>query len=187
MKNKIDPEALYWVTFNHCEFRIPGQAVIDICKPGDNDDAVTLWLPKIERNCGGNAPTSEAVLRELIDSGGWTDSELEDNEQNWKRLVWMGAWNIFEDDEPDSSEPALPLVEEDEVGELKPLTEDQKYIVEMARERLQDRNVDDIIEIDPIPKIAENDEINNNGAYVQAWIWVPFCDTRLDKEKYEEG
>ena len=33
--------------------------------------------------------------------------------------------------------------------------------------------------IDDDAKISEGD---NNGAYVQAWVWVPFSGTELDKE-----
>lgn len=39
------------------------------------------------------------------------------------------------------------------------------------------------IEIDDDAVVSEGDD---NGAYVQAWIWVSFYDTELDKEKEEE-
>lgn len=35
-------------------------------------------------------------------------------------------------------------------------------------------------EIDEHPVISEGDD---NGAYVQAWMWVDFADTEYDKEK----
>lgn len=34
-------------------------------------------------------------------------------------------------------------------------------------------------EVDADAKVSEGD---NNGAYVQAWVWVSFVDTPLDKE-----
>lgn len=36
------------------------------------------------------------------------------------------------------------------------------------------------IEIDPNATVSEGDD---NGAYVQAWVWVEFADTDLDKEE----
>lgn len=38
----------------------------------------------------------------------------------------------------------------------------------------------DDIDIDDSPIISEGDD---NGAYVQAWIWAPFAGTELDKEE----
>lgn len=35
------------------------------------------------------------------------------------------------------------------------------------------------LELDPSAKISEGDD---NGAYVQTWMWVPFSGTELDKE-----
>jgi len=37
--------------------------------------------------------------------------------------------------------------------------------------------------IDPAPVISDGDD---NGAYVQAWVWVNFEGTSLDKEKDEQ-
>ena len=36
------------------------------------------------------------------------------------------------------------------------------------------------LEIDPDARISEGDD---NGAYVQAWVWVDFAGTPLDKEE----
>jgi len=39
---------------------------------------------------------------------------------------------------------------------------------------------DGVLEIDEHAIVSEG---NNNGAYVQAWVWVDFTNTTLDKEK----
>lgn len=46
---------------------------------------------------------------------------------------------------------------------------------------IQGENVEQM-EFDSDAKISEGDD---NGAYVQAWVWVPFAGTELDKEKDE--
>jgi hypothetical protein len=49
-------------------------------------------------------------------------------------------------------------------------------IIEMARDQHQ---VFGETEIDDGALVSEGDD---NGAYVQSWIWVDFSDTELDKE-----
>jgi len=49
-------------------------------------------------------------------------------------------------------------------------------IVQMARDEYEREGE---IEIDDNAKLSEGDD---NGAYVQAWVWVSFVDTEFDKE-----
>lgn len=49
-------------------------------------------------------------------------------------------------------------------------------IMRLAREQY---HVDGECEIDDGAKISEGDD---NGAYVQAWVWVDFGGTELDKD-----
>lgn len=44
---------------------------------------------------------------------------------------------------------------------------------------------DDGPEIDDDSKVSESDD--ENGAYVQAWVWVDFAGTDLDREKPSAG
>jgi hypothetical protein len=113
----IDPAALYWATFNHCEFRIPGTAIIDICHPGDAQVPVEHHTPEIRRltaelyaDSPGNPwnPTPDTIRKELAEYGSWDEEELADDDQNWHRLVWLAAWDIFEDECPDCEEPSTP-------------------------------------------------------------------------------
>lgn len=48
------------------------------------------------------------------------------------------------------------------------------HIIELARDEWREYSVD-------ITDQAEVSEGDDNGAYVQAWVWVSFADTELDK------
>jgi hypothetical protein len=37
------------------------------------------------------------------------------------------------------------------------------------------------IEIDEDAKVSEASDVTENGAYVQAWVWIPFAETSLTK------
>ncbi len=64
-------------------------------------------------------------------------------------------------------------------------TDEQKrdrLIVEMAKEhRLLDEGA---LEVDDDAVVSEGED---NGAYVQAWLWVDFAGTPLDEHKESEG
>lgn len=53
----------------------------------------------------------------------------------------------------------------------------RKKIIELARR--SDKLRDGELELDDNAKISEGDD---NGAYVQVWMWVPFDGTELDKD-----
>lgn len=110
----INPEALYWATFNGIEFRIPGEAVIDLSASGPVDDAADYWADKIRELTQrlyadriGNpwTPTPDKIRRELSEYGAWDEEELSDDAANWRRIIWIAANNIAEEDCPDCSEP----------------------------------------------------------------------------------
>jgi hypothetical protein len=108
MKN-IEPNKLYWASGNGLEFRIPGEAILDIAQSGRNDEAVAAWVDAVrdqaERDNFPNGPTPDSIRRELAEYGAWDDEELADDEQNWHRLLWIAAWDVFDSDQPDFSEP----------------------------------------------------------------------------------
>ena len=106
MIHELDPDALYWVSFNRFEFRMRGEAVQDIARSGQNDEAVAYHAPRVVRYEWGEshpwAPTPDRVREELREYGA-----LADDSENWRRIVWIAAWNIADsDEEPDCSEPA---------------------------------------------------------------------------------
>ena len=108
-ENEINPNALYWASFNGFELRLPGRCVIDCSHSGSCDDDVAYWTPKVREQVEKDAfplrPTAELIRAELSDHGAWDDEELSDDAANWCRLVWIAANDIAEDESRDCSEP----------------------------------------------------------------------------------
>lgn len=63
----------------------------------------------------------------------------------------------------------------DEIFEVA--IERRQKIQDMAKAEYEEEGR---IEIDTPAVLSEGDD---NGCYVQAWVWVDFTDTELDKEK----
>lgn len=82
--------------FDRFEISMTRDASLDCSHPGDCDDEVAYWAPRIERpaDC-----TPEALRAELREYGAWDDDELADDEANWRRIVWLAAGNIREETE----------------------------------------------------------------------------------------
>jgi len=109
MKNTINPESLYWASFNRFELRLPGECITDCSASGSVDDAVAYWAPRVRKQIEAdnfpNKPTPAKIREELKEYGAWDADELKDDEQNFQRLIWIAAGNIADDDEQDCSEP----------------------------------------------------------------------------------
>ena len=105
----IQPEKLYWASFNRFELRLPGQCVTDCSHSGQCDSDVEGWVEKIraqiEADNFPNKPTPDKIRAELKEYGAWEPEELADDEQNFRRLIWIAAGNINDDKTPDCSEP----------------------------------------------------------------------------------
>jgi len=54
---------------------------------------------------------------------------------------------------------------------------DRREIIQMAREEYEHSDGD--VQIDGNAVVSHG---TDNGAYVQAWVWVSFADSRFDKE-----
>lgn len=102
MKDSIDPSKLYWASFNRFELRISDQAVLDCSHPGPCDADVERHVDavreQIEKDNLALRPTPAKIRAELAEYGAWDDKELADDEQNFRRLVWLVAGNIAEDE-----------------------------------------------------------------------------------------
>ena len=57
----------------------------------------------------------------------------------------------------------------------------RKRILVLAHEKLYR---DETCEIDDNARISEGDD---NGCYVQAWVWLDFSGTQFDKTKQKRG
>ena len=80
--------------FNRFEVELPDEAVRDCYHQGACDTDVDFWEPKIKIKA--SATLIKAELREY---GAWDKSELKDRTQNKKRIIWLAAAQVQEDEE----------------------------------------------------------------------------------------
>lgn len=76
----------------------------------------------------------------------------------------------------DSSQPVTPQPEESE-------DEDEDPDAQAIRDLATDQHCSDIIQIYPDAKLSHGDD---NGCYVEAWVWCDFSGTPYDKEAESE-
>lgn len=116
VKVSLNPDSLYWASFNRFELRLPGQCVLDCSHSCPCDSDVAYWVPKVQAQIAADnfqrGPDAELIRQELSEFGAWSNEELQDTEQNLHRLVWIAAGNIAEDENPDCSEPVKPITKE---------------------------------------------------------------------------
>ena len=86
--------SIVWAQFNRFEVGLTPEAVRDCSHQGQCDADVECWAPKISRS---DRCTPEALRAELKEYGAWDAEELADDEQNWRRIVWLAAGNIQEE------------------------------------------------------------------------------------------
>lgn len=111
LAGRINPAKTYWATFNRFSVRLRGEAVLDIAQSGANDEAVAYWVDRAEfpKNLRNEVTaTPDSIRAELKEYGAWDKEELADDAANRARIVWQAAWNIADDDAPDSSDPLIP-------------------------------------------------------------------------------
>lgn len=108
----LNEEALYWASFNRFEFRLTGLCVQACYHQGDCDADVSAWVSAVRDQIAADnfprKPTPDAIREELREYGNWNEEELSDDEANFKRILWLAAGNIAEEDEPDCSAPVPP-------------------------------------------------------------------------------
>lgn len=88
MKSKY---TYYYMLFS---ITLPLEAIYDMSGQGDQTETVAYWKNRIK-----NKPDSRLIKQELKEYGAWDKIELEDDEKNWERILWITACNIKEDDE----------------------------------------------------------------------------------------
>lgn len=80
-------------TFERFQFTLPTDALADLTGPGDKDEAASYWAKRVVRPA---AVTPEALRAELREYGAWDAEQLADDDENWKRIIWIAAGNIRE-------------------------------------------------------------------------------------------
>ena len=80
--------------FTHgLELSMPLACVEDCSARGSNDDAVAHWVQRLD----WSGIDADAVREELREYGAWDDEQLEDDDENRARLLWLAAHGIKED------------------------------------------------------------------------------------------
>lgn len=73
---------------------------------------------------------------------------------------------------------AMPTTPEtDTMKAAREAEERRRSIIKLAKKTIEKEGS---LEIDSDAEISEGDD---NGAYVQAWVWLPFDNTEFDKEE----
>lgn len=75
------------------ELEMSAECVADCSGPGSADDAVAYWAPRIARP---ESLTPELLASCLRETGAWDRDELEDDDENWRRAVWIAACDARE-------------------------------------------------------------------------------------------
>lgn len=81
--------------FNRFEIELPDQCVVDCSHPGPCDEDVEFWFLKLNLD---KFPPADAIRCELKEYGTWTDNELKDVDTNIRRLIWIAAGNIRDEE-----------------------------------------------------------------------------------------
>ena len=79
--------------FERFSLELPSECVRDCSHSGPCDDEVAQWASRVPRP--GNIDPG-TLARELRGYGAWDAEELEDDEANWRRIIWIAACNIKE-------------------------------------------------------------------------------------------
>jgi len=79
--------------FNSFSVGMGLQCVCDCSAAGAVDEQVSFWARNLIRP---SEATPEAIKKELKEYGAWDEIELQDDEKNWERIVWIAACNMKE-------------------------------------------------------------------------------------------
>ena len=83
----------YTVHFESGQMTLPAQCIADIARSGPADDAVAYWVGRVNWSGMG----LEEVRWELEQQGTWSDEELEEDDDNRERFLWLAAWQAKEE------------------------------------------------------------------------------------------
>lgn len=81
--------------FNRFSLDLPDDAINDCSHAGDCASDVGFWASSITRTPD---ITPQALSAELWEYGAWEAEELSDDAANWRRIIWIAAGNIREEE-----------------------------------------------------------------------------------------
>ena len=83
-----------WAKFNRFEFPMPPAAIADCYHQGQCDRDIAFWQGKIDLS----HISDDMLAAELKEYGAWNQGELKDRQANERRIIWIAAGNIQEED-----------------------------------------------------------------------------------------
>ncbi len=87
--------------FNRFSFNMPRGAIEDCHHQGQCDKDVEYWQKEIDLH----HITDDQLAGELSEYGAWSPEELKDREANERRIVWIAAGNIQEEEREEKENP----------------------------------------------------------------------------------
>jgi hypothetical protein len=79
--------------FERFTLDLPDECVRDCSHQSPCDDDVAFWAGKLD------CPIEpETIAQELKDYGAWDADDLADHDANWRRVVWIAACNVREEE-----------------------------------------------------------------------------------------
>ncbi len=87
------PERLLTAQLERFALQLPAECVIDCSHAGPCDADVDHWADRIDLTHLREAE----IHAELREYGAWESDELEDEEDNLRRIIWIAACNIKEE------------------------------------------------------------------------------------------
>jgi hypothetical protein len=94
MRTNIIANETYLAFFDSFHLQMTGQAIIDCSASGPVDDAVEFWSKGVKRPLEA---TRAAIRKECAETGAWEGAELDDDDLNWRRVIWMAAGNVLDE------------------------------------------------------------------------------------------
>jgi len=91
--NKPNMKTQY-ALFERFELELPVECVRDLSCSGPVDDSADYWQRKIDLS----HISDDCLAAELKEYGAWDSEELQDREANERRILWIAAGNIKENE-----------------------------------------------------------------------------------------
>jgi hypothetical protein len=92
-RSKRNPARAGTAYFDRFKIKLPAAAVFELTGQGDKTESASYWADRIKRPAD---VTPELLRAELKEYGAWDASELGDDAENWRRILWIAAGNISE-------------------------------------------------------------------------------------------
>ena len=86
-----------WASFNNLEIEMTLNQAESCSHPGDCEPDVRMLMehPHIKRQRKRIDP--ELIRQELKEYGAYSEEDLQDDDMNWVRILWIGANDITEE------------------------------------------------------------------------------------------